>query len=201
MFGSSTPRHGLKFFDKWHHSASCGRLLGTLLRSSPMVFLVGWGVCFLFLVGVVLWVRSFSQSDLRTSGVVLFMGNIHEEFLAVRVRRYEDLLDELNRVWFGELDQLNGLMNGWGIEQTGGNICVFAFYFADNSEYEDGHFLLVSPEDCLGVEREELLNRNWLVGHYGLDGDKGNTSECDSFSSFGDAVKEVERVFFAEGVI
>lgn len=153
-----------------------------------MAFWLGWGVCFLFVVGVVLWVRSFSQSDLCTMGVVLFMLNDDE-----------DLLDELNRIWFRELDELNGLMNGWGIEQTGGNICVFAFYFADNSECEDGHFLLVSPENCLGVDREDELKGNWLVGHYG--GGTGNTSECDSFSSFGDAVKEVERVFFAEGVI
>jgi hypothetical protein len=36
-------------------------------------FGVGWGVCFLFVVGVVLWVRSFSQSGLCTSGVVLIM--------------------------------------------------------------------------------------------------------------------------------
>lgn len=162
-------------------------------------FFGGLGVCFLFVVGVVLWVRSSSQGGFCTSGVVLVMLNINDEFLAARAERYEDWLDELNRVWFGELDQLNGLMNGWGIEQTGGNICVFAFYFANNSDYEDGHFLLVSPENCLGVDREDELKGNWLVGHYG--GGTGNTSECVSFSSFGDAFKEVERVFFAEGVI
>lgn len=73
LFGSSTPRHGLKFFEKWQGSASCGKLLGSLLRSSPMVFWGGLGVCFLFLVGVVLWVRSSSQGGFCTSGVVLIM--------------------------------------------------------------------------------------------------------------------------------
>lgn len=125
--------------------------------------------------------------------------DIDAEFLDARVRRYEDWLDELNRVWFEELDELNGLENGWGIEQTGGNICVMSFYFADDSDHDDGHFLLVSPEDCLGVERGELLKGNWLVGHYG--GGTGNTSECVSFGSFGDALKEVERVLFSEGVL
>ena len=35
---------------------------------------MGWGVCFLFVVGVVLLVRSSSQGGFCTSGVVLIMG-------------------------------------------------------------------------------------------------------------------------------
>ena len=162
-----------------------------------MVFWGGLGVCFLFVVGVVLWVRSFSQSGLRTSGVVLIMGNIHEEFLAAREQSYSDYMDRINSVWFRELGELNKLSVGWSIEQTGGMVCVFAFYFDDNSKYEDGHFLMVSP-DSLSVDREDDLKGTWLVGHYG--GETGNTDQCVSFGSFGDAVKEVERILFVEGV-
>jgi hypothetical protein len=39
-----------------------------------MVFWLGLGVCFLFVVGVVLLVRSSSQGGFCTSGVVLIMG-------------------------------------------------------------------------------------------------------------------------------
>jgi len=38
-----------------------------------MAFWLGWGVCFLFVVGVVLLVRSSSQGGFCTSGVVLIM--------------------------------------------------------------------------------------------------------------------------------
>ncbi len=164
-----------------------------------MVFWLGWGVCFLFVVGVVLLVRSSSQGGFCTSGVVLFMGNIHEEFLAAREQKYSDYMDRMNSVWFRELGELNKLSVGWSIEQTGGMICVFAFYFDDSSKYEDGHFLMVSPENSLGVDREDELNGTWLVGHYG--GETGNDlNDCFDFGSFGDAVKEVERLFFVEGV-
>lgn len=197
LFGSSTPRHGYLFFDKWHHSASCGRLLGTLLRSSPIAFWGGLGVCFLFVVGVVLWVRSFSQSGLCTSGVVLVM--LKDLDMKLIDEQRFSLLNEIELAAKNNLVALNELVDGWGVWQTGGMCCVLGFLFADDSDFEDGHHLMVSPEGNLGVTVGENENCVWLVGHYG--GSTGNTSECVSFDSFGDAVKEVERILHEEGVL
>lgn len=163
-----------------------------MLRSSPMGFWGGLGVCFLFVVGVVLLVRSFSQGDLCTSGVVLFMKNINDEFLAARAKKFCDLQAELNHVWVDELNQLDALRSGWVIEQTGGNVFVMSYYFPDHSEYEDGHYLMVSPLHSMVADRSELLEQIWLVGHYG--GRTENTSECDEFSGFAEALKQVKGI-------
>lgn len=157
-----------------------------------MVFWGGLGVCFLFLVGVVLWVRSSSQGGLCTSGVVLVMLNINEEFMAARAKKFRDLQADLNAVWVAELSQLDELRAGWVLEQTGGNVCVMSYYFPDHSDYEDGHYLMVSPLDCLTVHRSELLDKVWLVGHYG--GETGNTCECDEFLGFAEALKQVKGI-------
>ena len=161
-----------------------------------MVFWGGLGVCFLFVVGVVLWVRSFSQSDLRTSGVVLVM--LKDLDMKLIDEQRFSLLNEIELAAKNNLVALNELVDGWGVWQTGGMCCVLGFLFADDSDFEDGHYLMVSPENNLGVTVDENKNCVWLVGHYG--GSTGNTSECVSFDSFGDAVKEVERILFVEGV-
>ena len=114
-------------------------------------------------------------------------------------RKRFSLLDEIEVAAKNNLVVLDELVSGWGVWQTGGMCCVLGFSFADDSDYEDGHYLMVSPEGNLGVTVEENENCVWLVGHYG--GGTGNTSECVSFGSFGDAVKEVERVLFSEGVL
>jgi hypothetical protein len=109
------------------------------------------------------------------------------------------LLDQIENCAKPNLVALNELVDGWSVWQTGGMCCVLGFSFADDSEYEDGHCLMVSPENNLGATVEDNQNCVWLVGHYG--GSSGNTSECLSFDSFDDAVKEVERILFEEGVL
>ncbi len=109
------------------------------------------------------------------------------------------LLDQIEDAAKSNLVVLNELVGGWSVWQTGGMCCVLGFLFADDSDFEDGHCLMVSPENNLGVTVDENENCVWLVGHYG--GSTGNTDHCVSFDSFGDAVKEVERILFEEGVL
>ena len=109
------------------------------------------------------------------------------------------LLDQIELAAAANVVALNELVDGWSVWQTGGMCCVLGFTFADDADYIDGHCLMVSPENNLGATVEENENCVWLVGHYG--GATGNTSECLSFSSFGDAVKEVERILFELGVL
>ena len=117
------------------------------------------------------------------------------------VKRRLSLLEEIELAAESNLIALNKLVDGWGVWQTGGMCCVLGFTFADDSDYIDGHCLMVSPENNLGVTIEENENCVWLVGHYGGSTGNDDASDVLSFDSFDDAVKEVERVFFELGVL
>ena len=117
------------------------------------------------------------------------------------VKRRLSMLEQIELAAESNLITLNGLVDGWGVWQTGGMCCVLGFTFADDSDYIDGHCLMVSPENNLGVTVDENENCVWLVGHYGGATGNDDASEVLSFNSFGDAVKEVERIFLELGVM